>query len=110
LAQPSHMLPHPLTTRADVRENRAPSLSWSVEEQSARFVVRYGDGQVFADVYFEGEPDRRSVAKLPTKHEARRLASHFAKLPELLGASLVPTEVGEAGRLTSLPRIYNSVE
>ena len=54
--------------------------SWSVEEQSACFVVRYHNGQVLAHVYFEDEPGRRSAAKLLSKDEARRIAANIAKL------------------------------
>ena len=53
-------------------ERRFPP-PWTVEEYNdACFIVRDGNGQQLAYVYFEDEPGRRSVAKLLTKDEARR--------------------------------------
>jgi hypothetical protein len=40
---------------------------WSIEESSACFIVRDGDKQALAYVYFESEPGRRSSAKLLTR-------------------------------------------
>ena len=60
---------------------------WTIEElNDACFVVIDSAGQQLAYVYFEEEPGRRSVAKLLSKDEARRLAVNLARLPELLMA------------------------
>ena len=57
---------------------------WSLEElNDACFVVKDSAGQKLAYVYFEEEPGRRSVAKLLTKDEARRIAANIAKLPKV---------------------------
>jgi hypothetical protein len=66
-------------------ERRFPP-PWSVEEQSACFVVRDANGQALSYIYYESEPGRRSAAKLLSKDEARRIAANIAKLPDLLAA------------------------
>jgi len=49
--------------QALIRYARFPP-PWSVEDNSASFVVRHPNGQQLAYVYFEDEPGRRSAAKL----------------------------------------------
>jgi DNA-binding response OmpR family regulator len=89
---------------ADMRDQLEPSPPWSIEEQAVCFVVRDGNGEVFATVYYEQDPVRRAATKLPTKDEARRIAAQFAKLPELLDAGgLVPTRTPPALMARSVP-------
>jgi DNA-binding response OmpR family regulator len=78
---------------ADVRDQLAPSPPWSVEEQAACFVVRDGNSEVLATVYYEQDPVGRAATKLPTKDEAHRIAVQLARLSELLDADgLIPTQ------------------
>jgi hypothetical protein len=42
------------------------------------FVVRDGDGEVFAHVYYEQDPVRRAATKLPTKDEAHQTVEEQA--------------------------------
>ena len=52
---------------------------WSIEESAACFIVRDGDKQALAYVYFEGEPGRRSSAQLLTRDETFLIAGNIAK-------------------------------
>jgi len=70
---------------------------WSIEEGSACFIVRDGDKQAPAYVYFENEPGRRSSARLLTRDEAFHIAVNIAKLPS------VPRQI-----LKDIPRPPNS--
>ena len=56
---------------------------WSVQELDSCFVVKDASGQAY--MYFEKEPLRRyRRSELLTRDEAQRIATIFAKLPELL--------------------------
>jgi hypothetical protein len=70
---------------------------WSIDESEACFIVRDANKQALAYVYFEGEPGRRSTAKLLTRDEAFLIAVNIAKLPS------VPRQI-----LKDIPRPLNS--
>jgi hypothetical protein len=70
---------------------------WSIEESSACFIVRDGNKQALAYVYFENEPGRRSSAKLLTRDEAFLIALNIAKLQS------VPRQI-----LKNIPRPPNT--
>ena len=66
-------------------ERRFPP-PWSVEEQTACFVVRDQNGQQLAYVYFEDEPGRRSAAKLSCA--ALAVPKRFQLDPQVSGLSV----------------------
>src|SRR5690348_1255736 len=88
--------PHPTPTTQTARATH-PASSFCLDGPSARFpppwsvddpdmklgqdcsIVRDGNGQALAYVYFEDEPGERSAAKL------RGIAANIAELPGLLG-------------------------
>ena len=57
---------------------------WSVEELDGCTIVWDRDGQAITYVYFEDDPRRRSLARLLTRDDARRIAANIPKLPDLL--------------------------
>jgi hypothetical protein len=73
----------------DKNDSRFPP-PWSVEETDACFIVKDGNRQALAFVYFEDKPGKRTAANLLTRDEARRIAENIAKLPELLSAEPRP--------------------
>ena len=57
---------------------------WLVEDLASCFVVKTRGGQELAYVYYEDDPRRRSIVKLLSREEARRVAAAIAKLPEVV--------------------------
>jgi len=59
---------------------------WTVEKISGGRVVCDANGQSLVYVYSRENPNDAHLAKVLTVDEARRIASHIAKLPALLGS------------------------
>jgi hypothetical protein len=55
---------------------------WTIEDYPACFIVSDANGQALGHFYYQDEPGSAAL----TKYEARRIATNFARLPELLGA------------------------
>jgi hypothetical protein len=68
---------------SDMPHRRFPP-PWTIEERQACFVVKDGNGQALAYVYFEEELGRRSAENLMSHDEAGALAVNIANLPDLL--------------------------
>jgi hypothetical protein len=58
---------------------------WSIEELDGCIIVWDRDGQALIYVYFDDDSRRRTLAKLLTRDDARRIATNIAMLPSLLG-------------------------
>jgi hypothetical protein len=70
---------------------------WSIEERTESFIVKDGNGQVLAYLYFEDEPQRQMSMKRLSRDEAFLIAVNIAKLPS------VPRQI-----LKDIPRPPNS--
>jgi hypothetical protein len=55
---------------------------WSVEDLASCFVVKDQGGQELAFIYYEDDPNKRSILKLLSRDEAQRIAAAITKLPE----------------------------
>jgi K+/H+ antiporter YhaU regulatory subunit KhtT len=58
---------------------------WSADKIPGGYVVRDANGQALAYIYSRDNEDEARQAKVLTKDEARRIAIHVVRLPELLG-------------------------
>jgi hypothetical protein len=76
----------PRRPKGEVMSSRRFPPPWSIEERQACFIVKDGNGQALAYVYFEEEPGRRSAENLMSHDEAGALALNIAKLPALFGS------------------------
>jgi hypothetical protein len=57
---------------------------WSVEDVGGSFVVKASNGRPLVFIYYRDGARQRSLAKILTRHAAKRIAAGIAKLPELI--------------------------
>jgi hypothetical protein len=70
--------------RAMPEQQRRFRSPWVVEDLVGCFVVKARGGQELAYIYYEDDPRRRSIIKLLSRDEARRIAAAIANLPEVV--------------------------
>jgi hypothetical protein len=75
---------HASRARDAAPEQRYFQPPWLVEDLTSCFVVKARGGQELAFIYYEDDPRRRSIVKLLSRDEARRIAAAIAKLPEMV--------------------------
>jgi hypothetical protein len=63
---------------------RAFSPPWQLQEHRESFCIRDAREKTLAYVYFEDESGRRMAMGRLTKDEARRIATHIARLPNYI--------------------------
>jgi hypothetical protein len=61
---------------------------WKIEEGSESYVVTDATGQRLAYIYFENEPQRRSIMKRISRDDAWQLARAITRIPALLERNL----------------------
>ena len=56
---------------------------WSIGDDGGCFIVRAGNGQAVAYIYYFDEDQGNSAGKLLSRDEAEEIAAKIARLPDL---------------------------